>query len=164
LRDTIAEMQELEARRLAGPRKERAELMAQLKKLRRKSTAANGSGSGGVTEDEEELRKLAVAVDNFQTAVADVSHFQRNFLNIIRTSEKYGGPDQGRQNPTKTRNTEREDPVGPVRDMLAAANLRKAELRKELRRNDAKLNVVKNQVYRNVQELAKGPPVRQPNC
>ena len=122
LRDTIAEMQELEARRLAGPRKERAELMAQLKKLRRyvhrkhgsalrqhsksffssphenfcrKSTAANGSGSGGVTEDEEELRKLAVAVDNFQTAVADVSQFQRNFLNIIRTSEKYGGPDQG---------------------------------------------------------------------
>ena len=61
----------------------------------RKSTAANGSGSGGVTEDEEELRKLAVAVDNFQTAVADVSQFQRNFLNIIRTSEKYGGPDQG---------------------------------------------------------------------
>ena len=35
LRDTIAEMQELEARRLSGPKKERAELMAQLKKLRR---------------------------------------------------------------------------------------------------------------------------------
>ena len=59
---------------------------------------------------------------------------------------------------------DREDPVGPVRDMLAAANLRKAELRKELRRNEAKLNVVKNQVYRNVQELAKGPPARLPNC
>ena len=64
----------------------------------RKSTAAVGSGSGGVTEDEEELRKLAVAVDNFQMAVADVSQFQRNFLHVIRTSAKYGAPgDQGNE-------------------------------------------------------------------
>ena len=57
-----------------------------------------------------------------------------------------------RRQPIRIRNTDGEDPVGPVRDMLAEANLRKAELKRELRRNEAKLNVVKNQVYRNVQE------------
>ena len=48
-----------------------------------------------------------------------------------------------------------------MRNMLAEVNLRKAEVKRELRRNEAKLNVVKNQVCRNVQELAKGPPSRQ---
>ena len=56
------------------------------------------ASKGDYTEDEEELRKLAVAVDNFQMAVADVSQFQRNFLNLIRTSAKYGAPgDQGKE-------------------------------------------------------------------
>ena len=69
---------------------------------------------------------------------------------------------QGRQH-IRIRNTDSEDPVSPVRNMLAEANLRKAELKQELRLNSVKLNSVKNQVYRNVQELAKGPPARRPN-
>ncbi len=153
-------MQEVEARRLAAPRKEREKLLAELHALRQKtSSASGGGGSGGVSEDTEELRKLAVAVDNFQNAVEDVGRFQKNFSRLVHACSLPAKLREEQQR--RLRAGDHDDGEGaadPVRLLLASVNLRKSELRREVARNRGKLAVVKNQVYRNVQALAKGPP------
>ena len=53
-------------------------------------------GFRGITGSRPPL-EVAVAVDDFQRAVADVSQFQRNVLSVVKASAKYGLPGyQGR--------------------------------------------------------------------
>jgi hypothetical protein len=90
--------------------------------------------------------------------VSDVTQFQRNFLRVVRSSSAATARMQQQQRQQPQHEGKEEDALEPVRIMLAGMNLRKAELRRELRRNEAKLGVVKNHVYINVQALSKGPP------
>ena len=86
----------------------------ELKLIYRKSSSAGsgGRGSSGVTEAEEELRKVAVAVDDFQKAVAEVSQFQRNVLSVIKASAKYGLPGyQGRDLDTQSKLSQNSRPM-----------------------------------------------------